>query len=246
MEQLQLDNLRPEVRKVIEPFLRELIDIHKDNIISINLYGSATGRDFSIKTSDINLLVIFNQLQFEDLKKSLRLVSKGINKKISAPLFLTHEHMKTSQDVFPIEFLDMKENHLCLYGREILDHMDIKPDHIRIFCEEQIKGKLIRIRQAYLEIGLRKKGIEALMKESMYSLIPVFRNLLRLKGITPPVEKEQILTGISGQFGLDESVFVTILKDKRNDEKIGGQDVEVYFEKYLDQMQKLAIVVDGL
>jgi len=140
----------------------------------------------------------------------------------------------------------MKENHLCLYGKEMLNQMDIKRDHIRLFCEEQIKGKLIRIRQAYLEIGLRKKGIEALMKESMYSLIPVFRNLLRLKDITPPVEKEQILTGVSRQFGLDESVFVTILKDKRDDEKIGGQDVEVYFEKYLDQIQKLAIIVDKL
>ncbi|MFC1599159.1 hypothetical protein ACFL2W_00045 [Candidatus Omnitrophota bacterium] len=246
MAQLQLDSLSPEVRKKTESYLTQLIDIYKDSIISINLYGSATGKDFSLKTSDINLLVVVNELSFGQLKKGLKFISQGIAKKIAAPLFLTEEHIRTSQDVFPIEFLEMKENHICLYGKDVLNDVDIKRDYIRLFCEEQIKGKLIRIRQAYLEIGLRKKGVEALMKESMYSLIPVFRNLLRLKGLGPSVLKEEVLLAVSAEFGLDQEVFITILKDKRDDEKIGGQDVEVYFEKYLDQIRKLAIAVDTL
>jgi len=246
MEKLKLDTVRVEVKRLIEPYLGKLLNIHKENILSINLYGSVSGRDFSPKTSDINLLVIFEKLKFSDLKNSLKLVSSGIPQKIAAPLFLTLEHIKTSQDVFPIEFLDMKENHLCLYGQDILSAIDINDKHLRLFCEEQIKGKLIRLRQAYLEIGLRKKGIESLMKESLYALIPVFRNLLRLKGITPPIEKEAILIKLSAQFNLDGGTFKAILKDKRDDEKIAGVDVEVYFEKYFAQIQQLARLVDRL
>ncbi|MBU1524499.1 MAG: hypothetical protein KKE55_02495 [Candidatus Omnitrophica bacterium] len=246
MGELKLDAVGAEVKKLIAPYLEKLLAIHKENIISINLYGSATGRDFSLKTSDINLLVIFKELTFEDLRKSLNLVSRGIKKKISAPLLLTLEHIKTSQDVFPIEFLEMKENYLCLYGEDLLKQMDIKRDYIRLFAEEQIKGKIIRLRQAYLEIGLRKKGIEALMKESMYSLIPVFRNLLRLKDIAPPIDKESILTKVSKEFDLEEGVLIAILKDKRDDESIAGCDIEVYFKKYLNQIQRLAVIVDKL
>jgi len=246
MEELKLSSVSEKVKKIIEPYLKNLVNVHKGNIVSINLYGSATGGDFLHKKSDINLMVILKHLGLSDLKKSLRFVSSGIKKKISAPLFLTLEHIQTSQDVFPIEFLEMKENYLCLYGEDILSGLNIKSDYIRLFCEEQIKGKLIRVRQAYLEIGLRKKGIEALMKESMYSLIPIFRNLLRLKGAVPPIGKENILTAVSDKFELEKGVFTAILKDKKNDEKIAGKDIEVYFEKYLNQIQKLAITVDRL
>jgi len=246
MEGIKVEKLRPEVRKKVVPYLKELLKIHGKNIISINLYGSATGKDFSPKTSDINLLVVFHQLPFEVLEKSLKLVSWGIDRKISCPLFLTLEHIRTSQDVFPIEFLEMKENHICLYGEDILANINIEGGNLRLFCEEQIKGKLIRLRQAYLEIGLKRKGIEALMKESMFSLIPVFRNLLRLKGIIPPVDKEDILVKVSSEFDLEKEVFLAILKDKRDDEKIAGKDIEVYFAKYLSQINKLAVKVDKL
>lgn len=247
MENLKnLERLNPQARKILEPHLNELLKIHQDNIISIFVCGSAAGVDYVPGVSDINLLVILEKLEFKDLQKSLKVVSKGINKKIAAPLILTRKHIQTSTDVFPIEFLEMKENHLLLYGQDLLTGLEINPTNIRLFCEEQIKGKLIRIRQAYLEIGLKRKGIEALLKESLASLTPVFRNLLRLKGKTPPVEKERIYNQLCAEFNLDQEVFLAILHDTKNDEKIAAQTAEVFFERYVAQIQKLAIAVDQL
>lgn len=247
MENLNnLERLNPQVRKILEPYLNELVKIHQDNIISIFVCGSAAGVDYVPKVSNINLFIVLEKLEFKDLQKSLKVVSKGINKKISAPLMLTRKHIVSSNDVFPIEFLEMKENHLLLYGEDLLTGLEINPANIRLFCEEQIKGKLIRIRQAYLEIGLKRKGIEALLKESLASLAPVFRNLLRLKGKTPPLKKEEVYNQLCAEFDLDANVFLAILRDTKNDEKIDSQDVEVFFERYLAQIQKLAIAVDQL
>lgn len=246
METLKLDKIDNRLARKIEPYLKEFIALHGANVISLNLYGSAAAGGFSFENSDVNLLAVFNKLNFQDLKKSLKVVSRGINKKISAPLCLTLEHIKSSQDVFPIEFLEIKENYLCLYGEDILKSMDIKKDNLRLFCEEQIKGKLIRLRQAYLEIGLVKKGLEALMKESLNSLMPVFRNMLRLRGVLPFASREDILVNISREFGLEEGIFKAVLRDKQNDEKIAGEDIEVYFEKCLNQILKLAQAVDKL
>lgn len=246
MGQLKLDSVRPDVRKLIEPYLKKLIGIHKENVISIVLYGSATGKDFTPKGSDVNILVVFNELDFPQLDGSLRLVSGGIQKKIAAPLFLSRTHIETSRDVFPIEFLEIKENNIVLYGEDLFSGMQIAQTHIRLFCEQQIKGKLIRLRQAYLEIGLKKKGVEALMKESLYGLMPIFRALLRLKQITPSVEKESIVSQLSDAFSLEGDVFATILRDKKDDERIAGQDVTAYFKKYIAEIKKLAIAVDKL
>ncbi|MFC1631469.1 hypothetical protein ACFL2I_02840 [Candidatus Omnitrophota bacterium] len=241
-----LDQLNPQASKLIEPYLNRLLEIHQGNIVSVFVCGSAAGADYAPKVSNINLFVVLEQLGLKDLQKSLKVVSRGIKNKISAPLILTRKHIQTSTDVFPIEFLEMKEEHVLLYGEDLLTDLEINPVNIRLFCEEQIKGKLIRIRQAYLEIGLKRKGIEALLKESLSSLTPVFRNLIRLKGKTPPIKKEDIYLQLAQEFELEQNVFLAILRDTKNDEKIDAQDVEVFFERYIAQIQKLAIAVDQL
>ena len=243
---INAEKLPPEVQIKFIPYLKTMISIHNRHLISVFIYGSSAGKNYIPKISDINSVFVFKELPFASLTASLKAVSQGIPKRIAAPLFLTSEHIETSLDVFPIEFLDMKENHVLMYGTDLLSGLIIKEEHIRLFCEQQIKGKLIRIRQAYLEVGLKKKGLEALLKESLNSLIPVFRNLLRLKGQKPPIEKTEIIKQLCQTFKLDENIFLPIYKDTSNDEKIADQDVVVFLEQYLTQIKELAAGVDRL
>jgi len=241
-----LTHIKPEIKRIIEPYTKQLLAIHKENIISIILYGSAASGTYRPGHSDINLIVILEQLGLKQLKSSLRLVSHGIKKKITAPLFLSLQHIETSKDVFPIEFLEIKENHILLYGKDPFKDMHIDNTHIRLFCERELKGKLIRLREAYLEIGLKKKGIEALIKNSLKALLPIFRTLMRLKGISPSTNNVETVAQLSELFGLDEDVFLAILKDRCNDEQILGKDIDIYFERYLNEIEKLALAVDNL
>ncbi len=240
MESLKLDGIKPELKAVIQPYLIKLLEIHKENIISVVLYGSATGKYFIPGKSDINLAVVFKDLGLKQLKDSLRVVNSGISKRITAPLFLSLSHIETSKDTFPIEFIEIKENNILIYGENVFSGLSVDEANLRLFCKREIEGKLIRIRQAYLEIGLKKKGVEALMKESLNSLIPVFRALLRQKPQKPPVDKEQILIDFCNCYGLSKDVFIAILRDRMNDEKIKGEDVEVFFEKYLKEIENLS------
>ena len=243
---LNTEKLPEVVQKKFIPYLSAMRKIHPDTLVSVFIYGSAAGENYISKVSDINSVFVFSSLDFTTFRNSLKIISSGIFKKITAPLFLTKHYIKSSLDVFPIEFLDMKENHVLLYGEDILSNLEIKGDHIRLFCEQQIKGKLIRIRQAYLEVGLKKKGVELLLKESLNSLIPVFRNLIRLKAKQPPTNKEAIIQQLCQIFKLEESVLLPIYRDSSNDEKIAGQKVVIFLEKYLDQIQKLSLEVDRL
>ena len=240
MESLKLEGARPDVGVVIQPYLMKLLDLHKENVVSIVLYGSATGKNFIPGKSDINLVVVFKDLQLLQLKNSLSVVSSGISKRITAPLFLSLSHIETSKDTFPIEFIEIKENNILVYGKDVFGGLNIDEANLRLFCKREIEGKLIRIRQAYLEIGLKKKGVEALMKKSLNSLIPVFRALLRQKTKKPSVDKEQILIEFCNYYGLSKDVFIAILRDRMNDEKIKGEDAEVFFEKYLKEIEKIS------
>ncbi len=240
MESLKLDGVKPELKAIIRPYLIKLLEIHKENIVSVVLYGSATGKYFMPKKSDINLAVIFKNLEFRQLKDSLKLINYGAPKRITAPLLLSLSHIESSKDTFPVEFIEIKENNILLYGKDIFSGLKIDETNIRLFCKREIEGKLIRIRQVYLEIGLKRKGVEALMKESMHSLIPLFRALLRSKIQNPPIDKEKILIEFCNHYGLAKDVFVAILRDRMNDEKIKGEDAEVFFEKYLKEIEKIS------
>ncbi len=161
-------------------------------------------------------------------------------------MILTEAHIRSSLDVFPLEFSDMQDDYVVVYGEDILKGLCIEQEHARLFCEQQIKGKLIRIRQSYLEMGLRRSGIEQLLKVSLNSLIPVFRSLLRLKGSDIPVDHGQMLDEVQKTFGIKLDAMVAIWKDQRNDERIAGRDVREVFGQYIQQLEDLAKAVDQL
>lgn len=241
-----IQRLPDKVRLRTYEYMKAILNLHPNRIVSIFVYGSAASGDFVPGISDINSAVVFKEMGFLELHKSLNLVSNGIRKKIAAPLFLTQEHIRDSVDTFPIEFNEMKDSYLILFGKDLLMDIRIDPSNIRFVCEQQLKGGLIRIRQAFLEIGLRRRGMGALIKESFSSLFPIFRSLLRLKAIEPPVHKENIIKMLAKTFGIDEALFIALLKDKRNDEKIAGDKIERFMERYLREIQILADIADKL
>ncbi len=234
------------VRNLIEPYLKSLAEAYGEDLESVLLYGSGTGSDFVPGKSNVNLLVVLKQVSLPNLKKILKLVARWRRKKIAAPLVLTREHILRSTDTFPVEFLDIKENHILLHGDDIFSGLEVPDGNLRLQCEEQLKGNLIRMRGAYLEVGLRRRGIEALLCDSLAGLIPVFRNLLRLKGKEPPVCKEAILEDLATEFGVDGKLLMDIYKDKRGDEKIGGQDAEQALEGYMTLIDTLAGAADRM
>lgn len=243
---VNLEKLAQPVREKTVPYCRELIGLHGDNLLGICVYGSATGSDFIPKRSNINLLVTLKELEVGDLRKSLKLVNRGIKQGIVAPLFLTPDYIDSSLDSFPIEFMEIRGNHIPIYGEDPLAAISIEMEDIRRQCERELKGKLTRLRQAYLEIGLKAKGIEALLKESLSSLIPIFRSMLRLKGKEPPLGREEIISSFASEFGVDREVFLAVLRDKKGDERIGKERAEDFFAKYVGTIRELSTAVDRL
>lgn len=245
-ELMNLEGLASQARELVEPYVQQMIKLLGENIKSIVVFGSAIGKDFIPKKSNVNLLIVCERVDLADLKKSLRLVSQGRKKGIVAPLFLTQTHMATSSDVFPIEFLDMRDFHRVIYGEEVFDALDIGTENLRLECEEQLKGKLIRLRQAYLEICDNLKQVESVLSESFTSLIPVFRAMLRLKGREAPMEKERVIHAVVEEFGVDRDLFSQALAFKLGRTKISKERMEDFFGRYLAEVEKLGIAVDKL
>jgi predicted nucleotidyltransferase len=223
-------HLPTKIRDMVIHYCGQILSIHGDKVVSITLYGSAAAADFNVKTSDINLAVVFETLDFGIFEKSLKFVAQGRKQRIPAPLFLTEEYILRSLDVFPIEFAGIKDNHKVLFGKDVFTGLEIGIKHLHLFCEAQIKGKILRIRQAYLESNGRPHHVQAILKDSLHALFPVFRQLVRLSGHTPAATKEDLLKQLGTQFSLD----VPALKGERQ------------LKDYLLQLENLAKQIDAL
>ena len=140
---INTEKLPPEVQDKFIPYLKLMSDIHKSHLISVFIYDPATGKNYIPKISDINSVFVFKGLAFSSLTDSLKEVSKGISKRIAAPLFLTKEHIETSLDVFPIEFFDMKENYILLYGADVLSDLTLNENFLAL--QAQLEGTENRI-----------------------------------------------------------------------------------------------------
>jgi hypothetical protein len=247
MNVFNMERLPVSVQKAVKPFLEDLLAGLNDNVVSIFVHGSATGEDYDAKTSDINIGFVLKDVSISAIKSVIKKVRTALKKKITVPLFLSQEYINKSLDTFPMEFLEMKETGIVVYGENVLDSIDVKKEDLRRECEYQLKGKLITIRQAFLEQALSRRGLEILLKQSLNSLFPVFRTILRLKADkTLVLNKEETLEALSGGCKVDVSSFMEVYKDKKSDGRIGGKPAEEFIEAFLIELNRLSEIVDEM
>ena len=232
------------VEKIVNDFVSDLNKLNKDNIHSVYVYGSAAGQGYVQNSSDINVLIILREINSGFLESNSKLVKKYEKKNKLAPLFLTERHINTSQDVFPMEFTEIREIYQLVYGEDLLKNLNIDMSNIRLQCEQLVKGQLIRIYQILLEIGNDKKKKLELLMNSIGSILPALRAMLRLGGSVAPRIKKELLEEFSKEYKIDvHPLFETLaLKESKSKPK----DIDILVDGYIKVLQNIAGVVDRL
>ena len=236
-------NLPQKIKKICADFTERLKHIYGDDLISVILYGSAASGEFTDKHSNINLLVVLNDTSFLKLDKVKHIINKP-KFRILNTLFFTEDYIRNSTDVFPIEFLDMKENYSVLQGKDVLKDLEIATGNLRFQCEQELKVKLINLKQLYLRIGKDKFALQNLLFKSFTSTLHILRNVLRLKGKTPSYLKLEVLKDLSLEFKIDINVWEKILSGKNRKVKLGAENLEALFICFVEDLEKIVNAVD--
>ncbi len=240
MQELSLPD---KLEKSVQDFIQRLKDTYQDGLISVILYGSAASGEFIDKHSNLNLLVVLRSTDLENLKKAASLTNKF---RMINPLFFTEKYINSSTDIFPIEFLDMQENYLILYGRDVLKDINIDIKNLRFQCEQELKSKLINLRQLYLTANKDEPALRRLLFKSFTSVLHILRNVLRLKGRKPPYKKEDILKEVALEFEFDSKNWNKISAAKNKQIKLSQKDTEGLFVNFVRELEKIVETVDRL
>lgn len=217
-----------------------------DDLISIILYGSATGKDYRPGKSDINFMIVLTEQGIERIDGAFEIIKKWQKRNVAIPLFLTEAYVATSLDVFPIEYLNFQRNYELVFGKDILKDLTFDGELIRLQCEREIKGKLLILREAFLETTGKGKPLKQLIGHSISAFVAIFEALLYLKGQELPGTKREVVKATAAEFDMDAALFDKLLDIK--DERVKPADMEIMglFKDYLREVRKLAKLVDTL
>jgi len=193
--------------------------VFSDGLVSIIVYGSTACGEYVAGTSDINLMIVVSE---------------------------DKDYVRTSLDVFPIEYLNFQNCHEVVYGKDILDELTFDPYLLRLQCEREIKGKLLLLREGFLETRGKGRYIQELISDSLHAFIAIFNGLLHLKGKELPRNGRDVVTEICATFGLDSVVFERLLDIKAKRIKPSAKELTELFKSYLKEVRRLWKVVDTL
>jgi predicted nucleotidyltransferase len=230
------------IKNIANEFTEKIKHIYGDNLVSVVLFGSAASGESSGKNSDINVLVVLGDESLDAIARSTSVLTSRKFRNIDA-VFFSEKYMKTTTDVFPIEFLDMKDNYKVLYGKDVLMGLSVDLKNLRFQCEQELKSKLIAIKKAYPRIVARDAA-RAFLFKTFTSSVHVLRNLLRLKGEAPPYRKEDAMKLVASRFGVDGAVFKRILDAKQSGAKLSIRQADELLCDFTKELERLTDAVD--
>lgn len=237
-------NLPGKIRKIVDSFITGLKNIYPDQLISVVLYGSAASGEYASKYSNVNLVILLKDASIPSIRKAAPLINKNRFAVIN-PLFFTEGHIKNSTDVFPIEFLDMKENYVVLYGRDVLKDIQIDVKNLRFQCEQELKSKILGIKKLY--VRTRNKFIlKNILFKSITSSLHIMRNVIRLKGRTPSYKKEDVLNELSRELAVDVSCLRKILDARNKNIRLSRKEIDELFTCLVEALENISDKVDRL
>jgi hypothetical protein len=135
-----------------------------------------------------------------------------------------------------------------LYGADVLAEVQISDQYLRHQTEYELRSKLIRLRRAYIPVSTSADGLTNLMAESLGSFVSLFRAVLLLQGVEPPVTKHETVALTITRLKLDGKPFEKIFNIRENNFMPALDDVSAnqLFADYLEQIENVIAAVDKL
>jgi predicted nucleotidyltransferase len=230
-------------KKMAKVFTEELKNLLGSNLLSVFMYGSIATGDFLPAQSNLNFLVVLDQLDPLTFAKLSERGKRWTKQFKTTPLFLTKKEILSSADVFPLEFSEIKDKHIWIYGENILRKLNIPKKALRLQCEHELRRKLILLREGYLH---KPSHVKDLLGLSAGSIAVLMRGIIHLKKEKAPLKHEEVIAEAAELFGINPQPFLKALELRRVFFLLNQKELHFVFQNYVAELKKLTEKIDTL
>ena len=235
-----------EAQHTLHSYLADAKKILGDDVYAIILYGSLARGDFLQDRSNINILMVFEKITLDLLKRCSRLNRGWTKERIVTPLMFRLDELSQNLETFPLEFIEIRDKHILLSGRDPFPELHVEGRNLFNECHREIRGNLLRVRQQFVEAAGQPEGIQALLPISLTALIPCLRGLYRLLDQSAQGTPDAILDRLSSVLQVDANAFHEVWLMKRGQSTPGKHEFPHLLERYLEALGNVANRVEAL
>ncbi|MGH9908371.1 MAG: hypothetical protein ACRD8U_22635, partial [Pyrinomonadaceae bacterium] len=207
------------IQEALNSLIGDLRASHGDNLASVVLYGSAAAGDHVELRSDYNLLIALNRITPDDLRQAQAPMREWRRLGHPLPVYFTVEELSDAADVFPIEFHQMAQARVVLFGRDPFEFVKLSDAHLRHQAEYELRSKLIQLRRLYIPASISIENLCELMSDSLASFAALFRAVLHLRGLDAPVAKPDVVRATVQLLKLDPEPFERVFAVRATGER---------------------------
>jgi predicted nucleotidyltransferase len=234
------------MEQVLNEFVGEVQHLYGSDLVAVFLYGSAVTGEHVPGRSDINVAVLLAEVTAAALRKASGKLRGWARQGFATPVFFDVEFLRDALDVFPIELLDMQERHRMLCGPDVLAGLQIEVGALRRQCEQELRGTLLKLRQAYLESSPSPKDLQIVLTAAASGLVVLARTLLHLARADESGGTEAVFRRVETQFGVRVAHLRKAWQLKRGEARVTGSEIDLLYQGVLEEFQHLVRVANAL
>ncbi len=209
-------------------------------VTGVVLYGSLARDRYVPHQSDVNVVVLLA----DGTPATLSAVGEPLRRAFRVariePMLLTADEVERSADVFPTKFQYLSARHVVLWGTSPFATLTIKPSHLRLRVEQELRNLSLRLRRRAIAAGPAPEELERVLADLL----------------TPTVIEVQALLGLLGQPVVDPDDAVAVLRAGAQavgsrvaglefaDQAGSAEQTTALFEALLELLEKSANVAD--
>ncbi len=217
-----------------------------DGFLAAYLRGSVLTAGFDERRSRIDILVIARSLDLDVLDAVAAAIPPDRKPPHFSPLLLTRHQVEKSLDVFPIEWIDIQERHLLIEGQDVLGGYEVPRAHFRLQIEQELREKLISLRQAYLAGSRRPAALAEVLSGVASGFAVLCRSMLRLRGESPPAQTAQVIERVADLFGLDAQGLLAAHLVRYGGRPAKDADLLATYRRFLVEVERLVNAIDEM
>ncbi|MFQ5990945.1 MAG: hypothetical protein ACE5NA_00790 [Nitrospiraceae bacterium] len=179
-----LDRIPVAMRDPIQRYADSVRELAGANVLALTVFGSLAAGSFNPTKHTARSVVVLQTVDLEMLRQFAKQGARLGKARIAAPLIMTPEYIRASADSFPLEFIEIHQCHVCVFGPDYFNDLVFDAAHIRLQCERELKTILIGMRQGLLAAAGREKLFSTIETDVAERLVRTLRGLLWLHGQT--------------------------------------------------------------
>lgn len=227
-------------RQAIQEMVTRLQGALGDALRSVVLWGPEA-HDDTYRVAAANLVIVLADLEPATLRRSAAPIHWWLRKGQPWPRLFSPQLLRDAVDVYPIELLDISRHHRVLVGADPLADIAVDRVALRIQCERELREKMMRLREGYVEASGRSAQLRGLLAVSYAPFVQVLRACLYLLAGEVVRHDHDVVVALCARLDIDAAAFDAPERMARGDADF---DAELAFDRYYRALSQVIDRID--